>query len=116
MFTTEQPRLSPPSYHADVAEDPIRRTAAETTVAIVLSAAQTGASLCIPGAREVRVAHAESVTPTADAAAPLVAAVARPAPDDAEQREYARAGGGAPSERAVNRRVGVIERFCRLLR
>lgn len=94
----------------------IRPTAAEATVAIVLSAAQTGASLCIPGAREVRVAHAASVTPAADKSAPPVAAVVRLAPDDAEQREYARAGGGAPSERAVNRRVGVIERLCRLLR
>jgi hypothetical protein len=117
VFTTEQGLPWPRFYDADVSEVLIRRTAAEATIATVLSAAQTGASLCIPGAREVRVGHSTRPTPAADGDAPAVTVTAaRAAPDDAEQREYARAGGGAPGERDSTRRATLIERLCRLLR
>jgi len=114
VFTTEQGPAWPRFYDADVGEVLIRRTAAEATIATVLSAAQTGASLCIPGAREVRVGHSTRLA-TADGDASVVTAI-RAAPDDAEQREYARAGGGAPGERDSTRRATLIERLCRLLR
>lgn len=95
--------------------DAARPTAAEKTAAIVSTAVQTGASLCIPGAREGlaqrpadRPAGATGGTPAAEAAAGTASQL--------ERHEYERTGGGAPSERGITRRATVIERLCRLLR
>ena len=84
---------------------------AEATATIVMNAAQTGESLCIPGTRELRT---RITGPTAEAALPVLRDVA--APGDVEQREYERAGGGAPGERDTTRRATVFEQLRRLLR
>ena len=91
--------------------DPRRVTSAERTAAIVSKAVQTGASLCIPGARE------ERVEPPATRAAGAVpgALPAAGTASDRERREYEIAGGGAPGERGVTKRATVIERLSRLL-
>jgi hypothetical protein len=94
--------------------DAARPTAAEKTAAIVSSAVQTGASLCIPGAREARVGR-PAERPAGATRAPAAAAAEGTA-SHLERREYERAGGGAPGERGITRRTSVIERLCRLLR
>jgi hypothetical protein len=94
--------------------DSERLTAAEKTAAIVLSAVETGASLCIPGAREARVGHVATRTAAAPAGATRAEAAAGTAAHR-ERGESERAGGGAPSERGVTRHAGVFERVCRLL-
>jgi hypothetical protein len=91
--------------------DSRRAISAERTARIVSNAVQTGASLCIPGAREPRVR--QPVGRPADAAR-----AALPAPGAAsavEQREHEIAGGGAPGERGITKRANVIERLSRLL-
>jgi hypothetical protein len=90
-------------------------TPAEMTAAIVLNAARTGASLCIPGALDVRVGHTARRTSSATGGAPPVAKDAGTA-SDPERRENELAGGGAPSERGIIRRANVLERLCSLLR
>ena len=91
--------------------DPRRVTSAERTAVIVSNAVQTGASLCIPGAREERVEQAVSRAAGAAPGAPPAAGTA----SDFERREYEIAGGGAPGERGITKRVNVIERLSRLL-
>lgn len=88
---------------------------AEKTAAIVSRAVQTGASLCIPGAREPRVGRPAHRAAGATGGAPPAEADAGTA-SQLERLEYERAGGGAPSERGITRHVNVIERLCRLLR
>jgi hypothetical protein len=91
-------------------------TPAEKTAAIVSIAVQTGASLCIPGAREMRVGGpAARRTAAATGGAPPADADTGTA-SQRERREYEIAGGGAPGERSITRRATVIERLCRLLR
>jgi hypothetical protein len=90
-------------------------TPAETTAALVLTAARTGAPLCIPGTRDVRVPRAASRTSISVGAAPSAEMDAGTG-SDPERREYARAGGGAPSERGITRRANVIERLRHLFR
>lgn len=91
-----------------------RPTAAEKTAAIISSAVQTGASLCIPGAREVRVGRPAGRPARATGGAPPAEAAGTAS--QRERREYEIAGGGAPGERGITRRANVIERLCRLLR
>lgn len=94
---------------------PFSPTPAEATAAVVLSAAQAGAPLCIPGAIDVRVGHSGSRTSAPAAGTRPAETDARTSPD-LERLEYQRAGGGAPSERGLTRRSKVIERLWRLLR
>jgi hypothetical protein len=94
---------------------PFSPTPAEVTAAVVLSAAQAGAPLCIPGAIDVRVGHGASRTSASTAGTRPAETDAR-TPPDVERLEYERAGGGAPSERGLTRRAKVIERLWRLLR
>jgi hypothetical protein len=89
-------------------------SSAEKTAAIVSSAVETGASLCIPGAREPRVGRPAGRDAVAAGATPSEAAAGTAS--QREQREYQRAGGGAASERGLTRHTSVIERLCRLLR
>jgi hypothetical protein len=95
--------------------DCARPTSAEMTAAIVLDAARTGASLCIPGAREARVARPAGRTAVGPVSGPPAEADARTAAHR-ERLEYELAGGGAASERGSTRRASVIERLCHLLR
>lgn len=85
-------------------------TPAEVTAARVVNAARTGESLCIPGARDLRVGHPLSQTsaPTAAAAhGERVTSVA----SDVERVEYELAGGGGLTERGLTRRRSSIERL-----
>lgn len=94
--------------------DARRSTSAEKTAAIISHAVQTGASLCIPGAREHRVERPVSqAAPAAGGSAPVDAAAGTAS--DVERREYERAGGGAPAGRGMTRRPNLIERLSRLL-
>ena len=88
-----------------------RPTPAEVTAGIILTAAQTGVALCIPGALEVRAARPASRSSDATSRA---ASAGRPttAPD-LERREHEREGGGAPSERGA-KRESLFERLCQL--
>jgi hypothetical protein len=86
-------------------------TPAEVTAGIILTAAQTGVALCIPGALEVRVGRPPSRSSDATGRA---ASAGRPttAPD-LERREHEREGGGAPSERGA-KHESLFERLCHL--
>lgn len=95
--------------------DPVPPTPAQATAAVVLTASRTGARLCIPGGLDVRVGPATRRQSDAPSAPPAQQEE-KSASVDAERREYERAGGGAPSERGITRRVNAIERLCRLLR
>jgi hypothetical protein len=90
-------------------------TPAEMTAAIVLSAASTGASLCIPGALDLRSGHPVSRTSGEVGATSPAVNDARTSSDPG-RRESELAGGGASSERGITRRAGLIERLCGLLR
>jgi len=91
--------------------DSTRVTSAARTASIVSKAVLTGASLCIPGAREDRVD--QSVSRVAGAVRRALPAAGTAA--DLERREYEIAGGGAPGERGTTKRANVIERLSRLL-
>ena len=91
-----------------------RLSSAEMTAAIVSRAVQTGASLCIPGAREVRVGRPASPTSVATGGTPPTETDERAVTP--ERRESELAGGGAPSERGIIRRANAIERLYDLLR
>ena len=82
---------------------------------IVSNAVRTGASLCIPGAREARVEQPVGrATGTARSASPLSNGATGTA-SALERREHEIAGGGAPGERGITKRANVIERLSRLL-
>jgi hypothetical protein len=95
----------------NIDDDTGRPTPAEVTAGIILTAAQTGVALCIPGALEVRAARPASRSSDATSRA---ASAGRPttAPD-LERREHEREGGGAPSERGA-KRESLFERLCHL--
>jgi hypothetical protein len=85
-------------------------TPAEVTASIILTAAQTGVPLSIPGALDVRVGRPARRAPRADErpAAPERQMNAAP---DLERREHEREGGGAPSERDADQHDNLFERL-----
>jgi hypothetical protein len=100
-----------------------RLTPAEVTAGIILTAAQRGESLPIPGALDVRVGRRASRTSDAAQPAPFdttrrAVSAERPpsAAPDLERREHEREGGGAPSERsaAKQKHESLFERLCHL--
>jgi hypothetical protein len=95
----------------NIGDETRRPTPAEVTAGIILTAAQTGAALCIPGALEVRVGR-PAIRPS-DATARAVSAGRPATPPDLERREHEREGGGAPSERG-GKHESLFERLCHL--
>lgn len=88
-------------------------TQAETTAAMLQTAAQNRSPLMIPGALERRAPPGRIAQP--DATAIATTSLANPsAAHDRERLEYEREGGGAPSERRPrNRRRGALARLWR---
>jgi hypothetical protein len=85
-----------------------RHARAEATAAIVLDAAHSGRSLCIPGTRETGVRVTRPAAGAIDSPA-AAAVLARAASVGVEQRENERSGGGAPSERDTTRSATIFE-------
>jgi hypothetical protein len=88
-----------------------RPTPAEVTASIILTAAQAGVPLCIPGALEVRVGRPASRS--SDATERAASAERPTTAPDLERREHEREGGGAPSERGA-KHESLFERLCHL--
>ena len=91
---------------------PLPRTAAEHTAAVLQHAAQSGSPVLIPGALEPR-ARGPAARPIHRIDVPATVHAHAEAVSDRERLEHEREGGGAPSERAGARPATIRARLWR---
>jgi hypothetical protein len=91
----------------------VPRTPAEQTAVFLQQAAQSGAPVSIPGAREAR-AGLPPARPTDATELPVTHHGQTPGMSDRERLEYEREGGGAPSERGGGRAT-ILARLWRTM-